>query len=140
MSFRDWDILSDAPPFVGLGNYKELIGDDLWWMTLRQTIQYSVQTVFCVVALGLGAALVTFQRFKGQSLMRIVYYFPVTLSVAVTALAWQWLLNTDYGLINYVLSFVGIHKIRWLQEPALMLPSLTLASMGKISASRCSSF
>lgn len=129
MSFRDWDILSKKPPFVGLDNYKELLKDDLWWLTLRQTLQYALQTVVAVVSLGLIAALITHERFRGRTLMRIVYYFPATLSVAVTALTWQWLLNTEYGLINYALSFIGISKIRWLQEPVLMLPSLTLASL-----------
>lgn len=129
MSLHDWDILSKDPPFVGLGNFRELLGDELWWLTLRQTVQYAIQTVFSVTALGLIAALINFQRFRGQGFTRVIYYFPVTLSVAVTALTWQWLLNTEYGLVNYALSFFGIKKIRWLQEPLLMLPSLTLASL-----------
>jgi multiple sugar transport system permease protein len=129
MSLHEWDILGRNPPYVGLENYRSLMSDRLWWLTLRQTIQYAIQTVFSVVTLGLIAALITFQSFRGRSLLRVIYYFPATLSVAIVALSWQWLLDTHYGLINYVLSFVGIGKIRWLQDPMMMLPSLTLAAM-----------
>ncbi|HHX44062.1 MAG TPA: sugar ABC transporter permease [Chloroflexi bacterium] len=129
MSLHDWDIISKAPPMIGLANYEELLHDDLWWLTLRQTLQYALQTVLSVVSMGLVTALITFQDFRGRGWFRVIYYFPVTMSVAVVALAWQWLLNTDYGLVNYVLSLFGIGKVRWLQEPALMLPSLSIASL-----------
>lgn len=129
MSLHDWDILTREPPYLGLQNYRDLMRDRLWWLTLKQTIQYSIQTVFATVTLGLIAALVTHQSFKGRGLLRVIYYFPVTLSVAIVALTWQWLLDTGYGLVNYALSFFGIARIRWLQDPKLMLPSLTIASL-----------
>lgn len=129
MSLHEWDILNPNPPFVGIDNYKELIRDARWWTTLRQTIAYAFQTVFLTVTVGLIAALITYSKIKGQSFFRIIYYFPVTLSVAIVALAWQQLFSTHYGIINYALSFFGIGKIRWLEDPKLMMPSLSLASL-----------
>ena len=129
MSLHEWDILSKNPPFVGLGNFAELARDDLWWLTLRQTLQYAAQTVLVTVSLALVAAVIASQRFALRGLSRVIYYFPVTLSVAVVSLAWQSILDTDYGLLNYGLSFLGIPSLRWLREPGLMLPSLTLAAL-----------
>jgi multiple sugar transport system permease protein len=129
MSFHDWDILSRNPEFIGLGNYIELAGDELWWLTLRQTLQYAAQTVATTVIVALIAALICSQDFALQGVSRVIYYFPVTLSVAVVALTWQSILDTEYGLLNYVLGFFGIRKLRWLQEPGLMLPALSLAAL-----------
>lgn len=129
MSFHDWDILSKNPKFIGLGNYKELAGDELWWLTLRQTLQYAAQTVLTTVIVAMIAALICSQNFALKTISRVIYYFPVTLSVAVVALTWQSILDTDYGLLNYVLGFFGIGKLRWLQEPGLMLPALSLAAL-----------
>jgi len=131
ISLHKWDILSRNPPFVGISNYRELMKDNLWWLTLRQTIQYALQTVLLTVIMGLIAALVCFQKFGGRTFVRVILYFPSTLSVAIVALVWQSLLDTNYGLVNYFLSLIlGTPvKIRWLQEPILMLPSLTLAAL-----------
>jgi multiple sugar transport system permease protein len=129
MSFHDWDILSRNPKFIGVKNYGELMRDDLWWMTLRQTLQYAAQTVLSTVVLALIAALICSQDFGLQGFSRVIYYFPVTLSVAVVALTWQSILNTEFGLLNYVLGWFGIPKLRWLQAPELMLPALSLAAL-----------
>ena len=129
MSLHEWDILSKNPPFIGLGNFAELMRDDLWWLTLRQTLQYAAQTVLVTVSLALGAAVIASRDFALRGLSRVIFYFPVTLSVAVVSLAWQSILDTDYGLLNYGLGFLGIPSLRWLREPGLMLPSLTLAAL-----------
>jgi len=129
MSLYNWDIVDTNPEFVGLANYHELMGDWLWWLTLRQTLQYAVQTVFLTVILSLIAALICTANFPGRGFFRVLYYYPVTLSVAVVALIWQGILDTNFGLLNYFLSFLGIPKLRWLQDSNLMLPSLTMASL-----------
>lgn len=130
MSLHEWDILSRNPPFIGLGNFVELMGDDLWWLTLRQTLQYAIQTVALTVALALSAAVICYQQFGLRDIARVLYYFPATLSVAVVALTWRSILDTEYGLLNYALSFLGVaNRLRWLQDSTLMLPSMTLTAL-----------
>jgi len=129
MSFHQWDILRPEKPFVGLDNYRELWDDELWWLTLKQTIEFALITVTLNTVVSLAAALLVKQPLVGRTFYRMIFYAPVILSVAVMGIMWQWLLNSQYGVINYLLSLIGLPPIRWLREPKLIIPSMSLATV-----------
>lgn len=130
MSFFDWTILRPFKPFVGLANYKELINDDVWWLALKNTLYFSIITVVGTSAVALAAALAINQpQVKGKEFFRVLLYMPSLLSVGVIGLTWVWLLNTQFGIVNYLLSFIGIRPINWLGDGNLVIPALSLTTI-----------
>ncbi len=130
MSFFDWTILKPIKPFIGLANYKELINDDVWWLALRNTLYFSIITVIGTSAVALAAALAINQpKVKGKEFFRVLLYMPSLLSVGVIGLTWVWLLNTQFGIVNYLLSFLGIRPINWLGNANLVIPALSLTTI-----------
>lgn len=129
MSFYDWQILRPTRPFVGLDNYNELLNDDVWWIALKNTLVFTVMTVVGTTVLGLVSAVAVTRPIKGQGFYRVLLYMPSLLSVGAVGLIWVWLLNTQFGVINYLMSFIGLRPVNWLGEPELVLPALSLTTI-----------
>jgi multiple sugar transport system permease protein len=129
ISFYDWQILRPARPFVGLANYQELFNDYVWWISVKNTIVFTVLTVGGTTIVALSAAVATTQPIKGQEFFRVLLYMPTLLSVGVVGLTWVWLLSTQFGVINYGLSFFGVHPINWLGDENLVVPALSLTTI-----------
>src|SRR5262249_52596793 len=108
MSFYDWAILKKVHPYVGLANYKELFSDYVWWIAVKNTIVFTIMTVVGTTVVALVSAVAVTQPVKGSGFFRVLLYMPQLLSVGVVGLTWVWLLSTQFGIINYGLSFLGI--------------------------------
>ncbi|MEZ4582062.1 MAG: sugar ABC transporter permease [Caldilineaceae bacterium] len=97
MSFFDWEILAKVHPFVGLGNYRDLMTDDLWWLSLRNTL-YLAFTAAGNTVFSLAVALGVDQPLIGRVISSCtVFYSPVVMSVAVMAIILGWMMNTQFG-------------------------------------------
>ena len=129
MSFFDWHALRPSRPFVGFGNYEELLRDDVFWYALRNTVIFTAMTVAGTTAVALAAALALTQPVRRANFFRVLLYMPSLFSVGAVGLIWVWLLNSQFGVINYGLSFFGIRPINWLGDPALVLPALSLTTV-----------
>jgi multiple sugar transport system permease protein len=129
MSFFQWEILRPARPFVGLANYEELLGDAVWWEALKNTIIFALLTVVGTTVVGLAAALAVTRPVKGQGFFRVLLYMPQLLSVGAVGLIWVWLLNSQFGIINYMLGFFGVRPINWLGDPNLVIPALSFTTI-----------
>lgn len=129
MSFYDWQILRPSRPYIGLNNYQELFNDYVWWQSLKNTLIFAIMTVTGTTVVALSCALAVTQNIKGRGFFRVLLYMPTLLSVGVVGLTWVWLLQTQFGVINYLLSFLGIHAINWLGDEATVLPALSLTTI-----------
>jgi multiple sugar transport system permease protein len=129
LSFYDWQILRPARPYIGLDNYKELFNDYVWWLALKNTIEFAILTVVGTTVLSLLAAVAVTQPIRGQGFFRVLLYMPTLLSVGVVGLTWVWMLSTQFGIINYFLSFLGIHPVNWLGDETLVIPALSLTTI-----------
>ena len=129
ISFHDWRLLRPAIPYVGVENYIELFNDQIWWDSVIHTIYFTVMTVVGTTVFGLAAAVAVTRPIRAQGFFRVLLYVPQLLSVGAMALIWNWLLSGQFGVINYVLSFFGVHPINWLGDPNLVLPALSLATI-----------
>jgi multiple sugar transport system permease protein len=129
MSFFDWPILRPTHIFIGLDNYSELLNDDVWWISLKNTILFTAMTVTGTTVVALAAAVAVTRPIKGQGFFRVLLYTPSLFSVGAVGLIWVWLLNSQFGIINYGLSFFGIKAINWLGDPNLVLPALSLTTI-----------
>jgi multiple sugar transport system permease protein len=141
ISLHRWHVLAKTHPFVGLGNYGAALADDIFWLALRNTAYYVVLAVPAgnLVSLLLALGLSGVRRL--QTFYKIAYYLPVVISIAVVAVLWRWLYNTEVGLLNLYLSTavntlraIGLplpafQPIPWLSNPAWVMPSIALMSI-----------
>lgn len=130
LSFAEWDLLTPIK-WIGLGNYAAILNDGTMWQALRNTILFILGYLPSVVVLGLALALLLNRRLKGRTIFRAIYFVPVVTSWVAVSLIWKWLLNPQYGLINYGLSLIGIKGPGWLFDPSWALPGVILTSIWK---------
>ncbi|MCL5986801.1 MAG: sugar ABC transporter permease [Actinobacteria bacterium] len=106
--------------FIGLKNYKDMIGDSLFWMSLRNTIFFVMGTLIFQNLFGMTLAVVLFySNMKLSKLWRSIIFFPAIISPVIVALVWR-LIFTKGGLIGLLLSTVGLSKLSqtlWLANP-----------------------
>jgi multiple sugar transport system permease protein len=131
LSFTDFDIYALADlanlRFVGFDNYSRLIGNPLFWQAMGNTIWFVIFGVPLIVAASLAAAmLVNARTLKWRPVWRVALFAPFVTTLVATAVVWNYLLHTRYGLINYGLGQLGIPPIDWLGNPRTSLPAILL--------------
>jgi len=129
MSFYEWKILPPTQIFIGFQNFVELLNDEVWWVALQNTVIFTIITVFGTTVVALIAAVALTQPIRGAEVFRVFLYIPSLLSVGAVGLIWVWLLNTQFGVINYLLSLIGLGPFNWLGDPNLVLPALSLTTI-----------
>lgn len=127
-SFTDYNVVSEFK-FVGLKNYIDLFHDTTFWKGITNTIIYSVMAVPTGVVLGVFLALMLNTKIPGRGIFRTIFYLPSLVPVVATAIIWQWLLNPQFGLLNYLLNKVGLKSLPWLSDPVWSKPSLVIMAM-----------
>jgi multiple sugar transport system permease protein len=127
-SFTDYNMLS-SPEWIGLGNYRTLIHDDIFWKSLKVTTIYSVFSVPLVLLTGFCLAVLLNQKIPGVVIFRSIFYLPTVMSGVAVATLWRWIFNSDFGLINLALDKVGIIGPGWLIDERYALPSLIAMSL-----------
>ena len=118
-----------SPVFVGLSNYMTLFGDEEFWKSLMNTCIYTVVTVPVGVILSLITAVFLNASIKGKSFFRVLYFLPVISAPAAVAMVWRWLYNSDFGLINYILSVLHIQGPNWIADSRVVLGSVMIVGI-----------
>lgn len=135
LSFHKGDFVSVE--YVGLENYRRLFTEDpLFWKSLKVTILYAVIAVPLGIAGSLGLAMLLNTKVKGIPLFRTLFYLPSLVPAVATAVLWQWLFNTDNGLLNQILGFFGFIGPQWLQDEKWTLPGFIIMSLWGIGGGR----
>ncbi|HZD22380.1 MAG TPA: sugar ABC transporter permease, partial [Acidimicrobiia bacterium] len=130
LSFYQWNLLT-PPEFVGLGNFRELAGDDGFWDSVLHTIVFIGGYVPVVTAAGLGLATLLNRRSRAAGVSRILFFMPVVSAWVAVALMWKWMLNPRFGIVNWGLGLVGIEGPAWLFEQSWAMVSIIAASVWK---------
>jgi multiple sugar transport system permease protein len=131
ISLLDWDLIR-APRFVGIDNYVKLLTDDaVFRKVLINTAYYVVGTVPAGIVLSLLLALAMNANVRGIALFRVIFFIPVISASVAVAVMWRWLYNTDFGLINLILTSVGLKAIPWLSSTAWAMPAVILMAIWK---------
>lgn len=130
VSLVEWNLLR-APVFVGIANYTEVLTDPRFHKALGNTVYYMVGYLPLVLVGALAVALLLNSRLKGLAFFRSIYFLPVVTSWVVVALLWKWLLSPQGGIVNYLLSLVGIQGPGWWTDPDWAMPAIIIASVWK---------
>lgn len=110
--------------FIGLANYLAVFADEEFWRSLELGLIYSLTTIALQLVLGVGAALLLNEAFAGRGLVRAVAIFPYVIPTVVAVIVWKWLLNSQFGLVNYLL---GV-PVSWMGRDWIMV-SLVIVSV-----------
>jgi multiple sugar transport system permease protein len=130
LSFAEWDLLTPIK-WIGASNYIAVLRDPVVQQALRNTLVFICGYLPSVVAIGLGLALLLNRKLKGRTVFRAIYFVPVVTSWVAVSLIWKWLLNPQYGLINFGLSLIGIKGPGWLFDPNWAMAGVILTTIWK---------
>ena len=130
ISFTDWNLLNPMK-FIGIDNYASLLRDKNFWAALRNTGTFIIGYLPSVMILGLAIAILLNSKIKLKTFFRGIYFLPVVTSWVAVSLVWKWLLNGQYGLLNYFLSLIGIHGPSWLTDPRTAMFAIIITSVWK---------
>ncbi|HEY9448846.1 MAG TPA: sugar ABC transporter permease, partial [Gemmatimonadaceae bacterium] len=136
LSFTDFDIYSIGnlanARVVGLRNYVQLFHNPEFWSAVGNTFYFALVGGPLTVAASLGAALLVNAkavRFKG--FFRTVYFVPFVTTLVAVAIVWRYLYHPRYGLLNYMLGWVGVAPIDWLGDPRWPMPAIIILAVWK---------
>jgi multiple sugar transport system permease protein len=126
LSFTEYSLLG-SPEWVGLKNYTDIFGDDLFWNAMKVTVEYVVlnigfQTVF---ALGLAVLL---DRVAKSMLVRGAILLPYFIANVIVALLWFWLLDYQIGIVNEMLDWIGIGRVAFFGSETWAIPTIAFVN------------
>ena len=130
LSFSQWDLIGEIG-WVGIDNYVTALTDPAVLGALRNTLTFILGYLPSVVIIALGLALLLNRRIRGRVVFRAIYFVPVVTSWVAVSLIWKWLLNPQYGLVNFALGAIGIKGPGWLFDPAWAMTGVILTSVWK---------
>jgi multiple sugar transport system permease protein len=119
------NIVAFSRPWVGLDNYREVLGDPDFHKVLLNSLLFVAANVVAQLGIGLAAALFFSQRFPGVHFLRGLLLAAWMLPALVVGALWKWLFATQYGVINFVIG----RPVHWLADPSLSLASVTIANI-----------
>jgi multiple sugar transport system permease protein len=125
MSVHDWR-MGQAKTFVGLENYLKLFKDERFQNSVWITLVFTALSVVLPVILGVASALVFHRKFPLRGLLRGVFIMPMMATPVAVALVWTMMFHPQLGVLNYLLSLVGIPPSLWVFDQATVIPSLVL--------------
>jgi multiple sugar transport system permease protein len=130
LTFFKWDLIT-PPEFVKFANYSRLIADANFWSSLKHTLQFIIGYIPFVLITSLSAALLLNEKLIGKKLLRTAFFTPVVSAWVAVSLLWMWIFNPKFGLLNYLLSLIGIAGPSWLFDPSWAMPAIILTSVWK---------
>ena len=113
----------------GLVNYRRMVSDASMWNTLWNTLRYVLCIVPTTIFLALILAVLLNTKIRGRGIYRVIYFLPYVTMAAAISMVWKWMFNGDFGLINYLLSLVGINGRLWLTDVDIAPYSIIVVSI-----------
>src|SRR5699024_2991349 len=132
MSFyTEYEFFSETVSSYGLANFTDIFKDPNFKKAFINTGIYILGVVPVSLMLSLGIALLLNTKIKLAGMFRTIYFLPFVTSVVAIAIVSGWIFHSDYGLVNYFLSTIGIDPINWLTDASYAMPTLILLSIWK---------
>lgn len=127
-SLTDYKIIG-TPQFIGLQNYVDLFKDKAFIQSLSITIRFGVMFVTLSQVIGLALAVLLTQKVRGLTIFRTIFYLPIIVPAAASAVLWRYLYNKEFGPIDGALQAIGLPAINWLGSVESALFALVIMSV-----------
>ncbi|MCD8022424.1 MAG: sugar ABC transporter permease [Lachnospiraceae bacterium] len=132
MSFcKNYSMVYGTYDSIGLSNYQALFADKVFMKALRNTTIYVVFVVPLSIIISLIIAVLLNSKIKCQGLFQTIFFLPYVTSTIAIGIVWNWIFNSNYGLLNYILGLFGIEAIPWLNSTDYALTALIIFSIWK---------
>jgi len=132
MSFyTEYNFLTNEVSALGFDNFTYIFGDEKFRAALVNTLIFVIGVVPLQVVIALGLSVLLNQIKHLAGIFRSIYFLPFVTSTVAISLVWRWLYNKDVGLLNYLLGFIGIHPIDWLNDPQFGMLALIILAIWK---------
>lgn len=131
LSLTTWDFLQPVKTFVGLENYRYLLGSDQFWKIMRNTLVFTLGGVGGSVLIGLLTALLLNQRLRFRNGVRAIIFAPTLLSGVAISIVWFYIFDPRVGLLRTILGWVGIDPIPWLRDPNWAMAAVIIVYVWK---------
>ena len=128
--FHRWNIVTPMQ-WIGLKNFTRLVVDPLFYKSLVNTLTFLVIHIPLQVVVALALALLLNSRIRGKGFFRAVYFLPVVVSGVAVTILWQQLYSYDYGVLNTVLTSIGLPRVPWLIDSSVAMPSIAIMATWK---------
>jgi len=129
MSFMDWGVFT-SPKFVGLKNFRLLFQDQVFIITLQNTIVYSLCVVLLLLVVSLLLALALSKNsIKGERMFRAVFYVPSLISMVAVGISWRFILGDEMGILNYLIRSLGGSVVPWLTNGPMAMMSVIVVTV-----------
>ena len=128
MSAFDWTIGSTAH-YVGLGNYEKLFTNARFGEAVLRTFYFTALAVAAPLVLGTAAAMIFHREFPFRGTLRGLFIMPMMATPVAVALVWTMMFHPQQGVLNYLLSLVGLPPSLWVYSPTVVIPSLVLVEV-----------
>ena len=129
LSFYNYYLPVPRTSFVGLDNFRFILADETFWEALGVTARFTVAAVGLEVVLGVAVALLLDSRIPCRRFVNTVVLLPMAITPAVAGLLMRWMFESNWGLVNYFLSLVGVRGPGWTGDPTWALWSIVLADV-----------
>ncbi|AVQ98318.1 lactose ABC transporter permease [Oceanobacillus iheyensis] len=127
LSFSNYNVLRPIE-WIGIENYVRAIQNNDFRNALGNTVTFWLLVTPALVIFPIFVAILVNQKLKGIKLFRLIFYFPVLVSVVITAILWKWMFAEE-GMLNYFLGFLGVEATNWLTNPSTVLPALAFVTV-----------
>jgi sn-glycerol 3-phosphate transport system permease protein len=117
--------------FIGLDQYRNMAGDPVFWLALRNNLLYALVTVPVAIGLALAMALWVNGRIRGRAALRLAFFTPTILPMVAAANIWLFFYTPDYGLLNQIGRAFGLTSVNFLGSPVTALPALMAVTVWK---------
>ncbi len=132
LSLRNYTVRSFVQgnaPFIGLENYRKVFDDPTFIPALEHTVLFTGVSLIFQYAIGLALAVFFTQHFRLSATLRALFLVPWLLPLIVSASTWSWMLNSESGIANTALGWLGVGPVNWLTSPSWSLTSVTIANI-----------
>lgn len=130
-SFFDWNPLIDKFNFIGIQNYLKLFKAKIFWLSLSNTLFFTLIVLVLRTAMGLGVAVLINNIRILRAFFRSAYFVPVVTSMVAVSLVWKWMYDPSIGVFNAILSSVGLKGLKWLKSSTQVIPSIMITTIWK---------
>lgn len=131
LSLNDWDGVNPLRQYVGVANYLQLLQDEIFGISVRNTLIWVVFGTLGSLTVALVLAMLAWGSGRGYAIFRTLYFMPQVLPTVVVGIVWGWIYNPNFGALNKLLQLVGLEHLQrgWLGEPGLAVGAILVASI-----------